>query len=708
MTGVVALRTVPPLLLRDLRRLDPGQLAPAGAFRATLGVVLVLGTGVVVGSPSSGVAATIGAFSCGIASFQGTYRTRVQATLATTAAITLSTFVGALAGHVPWLVVGLAGVWAAAAGIVTALGQVATVVGLQAVVSLLVVSQFPMSLRDAALRALLVLLGGLVQTVLVVAVWPLRIYAAERAALAGAFRDLGAYAGRAAAGDRPGVTAPPGTGALTAAADVLGDPHPLTRDAARVGFRALLDLAGRMRVELAALAHTRERLEHASAERHDEIAAVRAILHEAAVTLSDLADDLTAVRRHVRTAPALTPVDESRLPGSAHAAGRALHGQLRAAARIAAGIRTGQAYDVPSDEQRTSAGFPVATPRPMPPLTEPLATLHATLTLRAEAARHALRLGAVVAAAMAASHLLHLTHGYWIAITALVVLRPDFTGTVTRGTARVLGTVLGAAGATALAAELRPGPYVLVALVACCVFGGLLVFRANQAVFSIFLTGYVVFMLALVGLPELQAGPARLADTAAGGLLAMVMYALWPTWEQGRVRERLAQLVEAQAHYAAAVLDAYASRDARRSGPLREAQAAARRARLSAEGSVDRAVDEGGHTAESELAASVVAAMQRHAQAVLALHARVPALGDDELPAGPLAADVRTAATVLAGALRAHGPAGGFPALRDRQVALAKALGDGTMPRRLLAVESDLIVDALDTVEHVLTARPAT
>ena len=74
--------------------------------------------------------------------------------------------------------------WAFAAGLATSFGPPGTVVGLQAAVALLIAGDFAMTASQAAVRSLLVLGGGLVQTALVVAVWPLRSYAAERRAVA--------------------------------------------------------------------------------------------------------------------------------------------------------------------------------------------------------------------------------------------------------------------------------------------------------------------------------------------------------------------------------------------------------------------------------------------------------------------------------------------------------------------------------------------
>lgn len=700
-------------LLGELRRVDRTLLLPGAATRAALGVALVLGAGLATGSASVAIAAAAGAFSVGIASIQGAYRSRVHATVATSIAMGVSTLVGALAVRDSVLAVVVTGLWAFVAGIATALGPAGTVVGLQAVVALLIAGDFALSAREAVTRALLVLAGGLVQTVLVVAVWPLRSYAAERRALALVFAELASYAREMADRTRTDPALPPDPAALSAAAVVLGDPNPLGRDASQAGFRALLDLAGRIRLELAALAHAEERA--ATRVRPEQVAGIGAVLLEAADVLGGMARELApwASGRPVAgrsSAGATEAVDLVGLRPSVVDAVQALRGQLRSAQRVSSGLATSNGPDL-SRAAQPSGMFAVESLHAVPALTDALLTLRAAFDVRSETFRHAVRLSAVVLVAAALFRVLSLPHGYWVAVTALVVLRPDYASTRARGVARVAGTAAGALLATVVAAELRPSSVVLVALIAVCAFGAYLLFRSNQAAFSLFLTGYVVFLLALAGLPGRTTGLDRLLDTAIGGALALVAYRLWPTWEHGQVPDRLAELVDAQVAYACAVLQAYAVPAARRGALTAETQGGARRARAAAEASVARAGNEPlpqrGRAASTLLdpsvAEGVIAAGQRNAQAILSLHARMPDVDAEALPeAYEFGAALQEAAAVIARALREGGSVSDYPRLRRRQLDLAERLGNTSIPRRLLALETDVMVDALDTMAHLL------
>ena len=144
-------------------------------------------------------------------------------------------------------------------------------------------------------------------------------------------------------------------------------------------------------------------------------------------------------------------------------------------------------------------------------------TLRANLNLRSESFRHAIRLAVALAVASVLVTQLPLERGYWVALTTLVVLRPDYRGTMSRGIERILGTLVGSVVATVIAAQLRPGPWTLVVLVGVFAFLSVATLRASYPIFAAFLTCYVVFLISLTGLPSSTAGLDRLIDTAVGG-----------------------------------------------------------------------------------------------------------------------------------------------------------------------------------------------
>jgi hypothetical protein len=142
------------------------------------------------------------------------------------------------------------------------------------------------------------------------------------------------------------------------------------------------------------------------------------------------------------------------------------------------------------------------------------------------------RAAMVLATSAALSRWLALPNGYWIPMTAGVVMRPEFAQTLQRGLARMLGTVAGAALATLVAAHLRPSPTILAVLVVIFASSSHLLVYVNYVAFSVCVTSYVVFLLSLAGLPENAVIAHRVANTLLGGTVALAVHAVFAHGEK--------------------------------------------------------------------------------------------------------------------------------------------------------------------------------
>jgi hypothetical protein len=138
---------------------------------------------------------------------------------------------------------------------------------------------------------------------------------------------------------------------------------------------------------------------------------------------------------------------------------------------------------------------------------------------------YALHLAAGLAVAAGLARAMHLHSGYWVPLTTLLVLRPGARSTLTRAIARTVGTVGGAALASALIIVLHPSWTILAVLVAAAAFGAYLFQRATYGLLSACITAYVVFILSLTGLPESEVAIARIAATALGGAVGLAVEA---------------------------------------------------------------------------------------------------------------------------------------------------------------------------------------
>jgi uncharacterized membrane protein YccC len=628
------------------------------ALRCTVGVAIPLAVGLALGQPLISAFGAIGAVSVGFGSFQGAYRSRAEVMIYAAGGMALSVFVGSVGGHSALAAIVSATVAAFASGLLVAVGPAAAFVGLQSVVAVLIAGGYPADPSGAAVRAAIVLGGGLVQTLLVVSIWPLRRFSAERTTIGAAYRSLARYAAEMDAA----TAAPPEPHTFAATASPLEDPQPFARASDVLVFQALLDEAERLRASLAALAARHRQLLNA------DPACATPFSQWTGRVLEEIAAALEEGRAPREATPLWAPLDACarQLPHAAPV--EALLGQLRAAWRTA-GVMTSEA-ESPAPRER-------------------LAPLR----------RHALRLAVTVGAATGSYWLFELPRGYWIPMTALLVLRPEFHDTFARGLARIAGTVAGAAVATLIVEVFVPGPVALNVLVLVFVWGCYALFRMNYAFFTVCLTGYIVFILMLSGVAEMTAATTRALYTIAGGALALCVYAVWPTWAASSAREALGAMFDEQRAYVETLLRGYADPRTVDLEELSRIRSRARLARSNAEATVERMLAEPASRASitPRIAVGLLAALRRHSLGALALHAGLergvpePVRGMDQL-----AAEMTAALASLATAVRSGTAPGPLPDLRQTQLALGAT-------EALVNEETDLMVDSIKTVASLLS-----
>ena len=681
-------------ILAPTLRVEWSQFEGTAALRCTIGVAIPLLAGAAFAEPSISAFGAVGAVSVGFGSFQGTYRSRAAVMVYAAVAMAVSIFVGSLAGLSDSAAIATATAAAFASGMMVALGPAASFVGLQSVVAILIAGGFPDSTAGAAGRALIVFGGGLLQTLLVVMVWPLRRFSAERRTIAAAYRTLSQYAAQLPAS---GEVAPePHTFATIQSP--LADPQPFAHISDVLVFQALLDEAERIRASLASLATA----QHILSDEDRAIAV--SVAASCSRALDEIALAIAEGREPREDGPLWDRMHESarRLPRAAIV--DALLGQIRAAWRTA-GVLTapaGRRIDALPESRMVRA--PIRPLRRRPPVRDAVMTLRANLTMQSAACRHALRLAATVTVATSIYRLLALPRGYWLPMTALLVLKPEFHDTFARGVGRIVGTLAGAVLATIIVEEFAPGPAALSAMVLIFVWGGYALFRMNYTIFAICITGYVVFILMLSGVGEMTAASARSLYTIEGGVLALAAYAVWPTWAASTVRDALAALLAAHASYVSALLDGYVNPSQVDLDELSKLRSTARLARSNAEALTERMLAEPARRATigQRAAVGLLAALRRHSLAALALHAGLERGGAAPIPGlAPLAGQMREGLARLAAALRDGTSPLPMPPLR----ATERAMAPDTLT--VIREETDIMVDSINTMAELLAADRA-
>ena len=195
---------------------------------------------------------------------------------------------------------------------------------------------------------------------------------------------------------------------------------------------------------------------------------------------------------------------------------------------------------------------PALDPQPFPPKVW-FDLLRANLSLNSVMFRHALRLALVVSIDVLLIHYIRITHGYWLAMTSIIVLQPYTGETVRRSGERVLGTVAGAILAALLAASIQSQEGILVVVTIGAMFAVAL-YTVDYAWYCFFLTPTIVLMT-LPHLRDWHFAAVRMGMTSLGAVVAVLaMLLLWPERESLQLPGMLARGAAAEAAYLRAML----------------------------------------------------------------------------------------------------------------------------------------------------------
>ncbi|NID03800.1 FUSC family protein [Luteibacter jiangsuensis] len=657
------------------------------ALRNTAAVVLPLALGLMWGYPQVGIGIAAGALDTMFSDQPGPYQQRLSRLFLAALAAGAASLVGFSIGNLVLPMSVACAICGFFGGLLVVFGPDIARVGMTSMLLLVITAATPTSLAGAFAGGGLIFAGGMLLAAFSVAEWPLQRYRPERMALATVYRGLAALARK----QHHDAEAPALTDAMDALqSTLLGRHH--ARGRAMEAFRVLLELAERIRLELIAM----EVLETA----RDGMGEM--FRNDAARVLAATADALDAAEPPQRAERALATLQASeralRAGGSPTELGAHIHalsGQLAAAVRNTnwAGSRgelRAQRAETALPETLRSASA--------------LSTLRANLTPHSVAFRHAVRCAVVLTLAFAVSRYFSLPHGYWLPMTAAIVLRPDFAATFNFGLLRVVGTVLGLM-LTTLVLRLTPDVvWAHVAVMGVLCLGFRYLAGAHYGIAVAALTGTVVVLLSFEGVDPFSAMSDRVLNTALGSGLALLAYVLWPTWERHRARSALSDMLRAYADYLEALV---APADSRR---RHEVRAATRTARTNAQASIDRMLAEPGTPAVlAELAETLYANGNRLARTAMALESLID-VGDVPEAWPPVGAFIHEAAAALRAQAEALTRAEAIampPALRDHQRALVETLarekdrGFAEAVARL----TDRLTDNVDTIAHVVNRR---
>ncbi len=693
---------------RTLKRIDQSKLNSLSmSLRNALAVALPLGIGIAWGYPLAGVAVATGALNVSYSDGRDPYAHRARRMLSWSVLGAVAVFLGCVTGNYLLLGMIVSAGWAFAAGMMVSISTRAADIGLNSLVTLVVyAARGAQSPKGALITGLLVLGGGLLQTSFALLFWPLRRNGPERRAVGRVYLDFA----RQLDSPTEDVLAAP---LKQPSAEVQDTLAALGRDHSVEGerFRLLFDQADRLRFSIFVISRLRADLQkQATQEDWQQRTALCAaqllelsakLINETGAALlndqkaADRKQFLQELHRLELEAQAIRKSSSAPLAGEFASAADVLAGQLRVATEL-------------SEHTTTLGSEEFAQSEFAPPwklqLGNWLATLRANLHLRSSACRHGLRLALCVAIADALSHSINVQRTYWLPMTVAVVLKPDFSTTISRGILRLCGTFGGLLLATGLFHVVPQSAATELVLVGIFTFLLRYAGPANYGLFSVAISGLIVFLIAVTGVAPSEVITERAINTTLGGVFALVAYALWPTWERSQVSEVLAEMIDRIRAYFHAVVQRFSVMGEQSEAELDRTRSEWRQARSSAEASVDRVFAEPGvNPARLGLLTSILASSQSLAKTILGMEAGITQrAGEFPLPAfDDFAHDVEFTLYFLAAALRGSQAATEtLPRVRDDYRRLVEARDEFSGIDDYVLTETDRLTVSLNTLRE--------
>ncbi|GJM05457.1 MAG: hypothetical protein DHS20C09_14480 [marine bacterium B5-7] len=173
------------------------------------------------------------------------------------------------------------------------------------------------------------------------------------------------------------------------------------------------------------------------------------------------------------------------------------------------------------------------------------------LSIRSTAFRHSIRLASGCLLGYLISLLLpNGQHSYWILLTLLVILKPDFSLTKTRNYERIIGTIAGGLSGALILLLVQNEMAKLILLILFMI----LAFSFNRTRYAIsvlFMTALILILLSFIyETSNLYLTSERILYTVIGSAIAFTSsYFILPTWESLQVKPYLADNLKANLTY---------------------------------------------------------------------------------------------------------------------------------------------------------------
>jgi len=175
--------------------------------------------------------------------------------------------------------------------------------------------------------------------------------------------------------------------------------------------------------------------------------------------------------------------------------------------------------------------------------------------------KHALRLTIAMVFAFVLGNLYEIQNAYWIMLTVLVILRPNYGLTKERAKDRIIGTIIGGAIAFGIVV-LNQNAIVYGALAVTSLILGFALIQQNYRWAAAFITLNVVFVYSFIHPNAFSVIQYRVVDTTLGGIIAFAaIYTLFPSWEVLNLKSILLNAIRKNNAYLKATQEFYIDKE---------------------------------------------------------------------------------------------------------------------------------------------------
>ncbi|MBY4949833.1 FUSC family protein [Cupriavidus respiraculi] len=254
--------------------------------------------------------------------------------------------------------------------------------------------------------------------------------------------------------------------------------------------------------------------------------------------LRDVAAEIAALKRHHIPPAAMTALDETL---------DVIRGAIALMAQLHEASRT------PVEPGKVMPGPDMA-----PFLTRQKyewSAMRQNLNWRSPAFRFSLRITLAVAAGLWLTHVLpYASHGYWILLTIIVILKPNFSMTKQRYNDRLIGTLIGCIISVVVLRVVHE-PLVLLGVLFVALVASAAFVTIKYRYTAIAACVQVLIQINLLMPGSQTVVEERLIDTVIGGIIASIFSFVLPSWEYRAIPKLVENVLEANRRYIAATRD---------------------------------------------------------------------------------------------------------------------------------------------------------